>query len=619
MNYFFGTGADRRSKGSVSGAPPSGITSGSYIYTSANDGTYIRSDTSPITSPNESPRPGEGKSSSSTSRPKGDSLILGEERREAAYEYEQFEKQQKTQAKKQKTAVLSGALGAIGGFFLGGPPGAIAGAALASAGSSYTMVSQTRKNSDHTLQSSITWRRTYRDPLLVEPPNERRIKFLFKWAQLRLEEGGNEESILLMFDEVISHVEPWVARAKMPEQTKEARNMISLFGKFMDIPKVCEFFLVANSTWLAAWELNERDADDAHYRFVHILPLLVEMRNIVQPDGHERASLRESSGLVGVQTSEALDSLHEWVEETLNRASVRKFIKDHIVGLEQRPLPVSRKISSLSESEDDCGRMELPPEGAEDEMELAGESDEFFDVVEGGPMRSESMIFGEYQRSRHVPNEQHVWDESDNEWKVRSATYLQNKVKSISPPSLAVLLAVDIAHSGGKDIVEMTKQSNSAYEYIRTSGNTNFLLVVNWRCPPMHCVNVFDVAEQDASLQHFLKMSTEERNGRLKVIPHCVEGPWLARTAIGSTPVIIGKKIEIRYFDGPDFLEISINVFSSAAARRMMNLVCSTSKKMVIDVALLIEAQSTTELPERILGSFRVVRTDITRMRDLQD
>jgi hypothetical protein len=81
--------------------------------------------------------------------------------------------------------------------------------------------------------------------------------------------------------------------------------------------------------------------------------------------------------------------------------------------------------------------------------------------------------------------------------------------------------------------------------------------------------------------------------------------------------VIIGKKLETEFFSGPDFLEISINVFSSSAAKKMMSVVCSACKKMVIDVAIVLEGQTPEELPERVIGSFRVIRTDINRLRPL--
>jgi hypothetical protein len=33
------------------------------------------------------------------------------------------------------------------------------------------------------------------------------------------------------------------------------------------------------------------------------------------------------------------------------------------------------------------------------------------------------------------------------------------------------------------------------------------------------------------------------QNHSLKVIPRCVEGPWMVKAAVGSTPAIMGTKI----------------------------------------------------------------------------
>eukprot|EP00397_Hematodinium_sp_SG-2012_P052691 GEMP01062461.1.p1 GENE.GEMP01062461.1~~GEMP01062461.1.p1 ORF type:complete len:373 (+),score=69.44 GEMP01062461.1:221-1339(+) len=309
------------------------------------------------------------------------------------------------------------------------------------------------------------------------------------------------------------------------------------------------------------------------------------------------------------------------VDDTLDRTSVRKFINTYKE--ERLGAPPSAPIEKKRSSAGGETAIELPPEGAEDEMDegtaLDYDSDEFFDAVEDPAMRSTSILLDDYQKSTGAPDEEHRWGDSDTDWQVRGKKYLKDKVKVSSAAPAATLLAVDLAHSGGADIQQMTAQPQSAYECTRQSGNTDFLIIVNWRCPPMHVVNVFGMKDphSDCLFQRFLKMDKDERNQRLKVVPFCPEGPWLARTAIGSTPVIIGNKIDTEYFDGPDYLEISINVFSSSAAKRMMNVVCGVAKKMVIDVALVIEGRREDELPERVLGAFRVIRSDITKMRQL--
>jgi hypothetical protein len=38
------------------------------------------------------------------------------------------------------------------------------------------------------------------------------------------------------------------------------------------------------------------------------------------------------------------------------------------------------------------------------------------------------------------------------------------------------------------------------------------------------------------------------RNRRLKLIPRVVVGPWLVRQVVGTTPVLLGQKVKVKYF-----------------------------------------------------------------------
>ena len=89
---------------------------------------------------------------------------------------------------------------------------------------------------------------------------------------------------------------------------------------------------------------------------------------------------------------------------------------------------------------------------------------------------------------------------------------------------------------------------------------------------------------------------------RLKVLPTVVDGPWLVRASVGQVPTIIGKKLATTYVQGPDFLECSIDVFSSSAAKAVLGVCLNGARKMTMDVGFVVEAQTEEELPEEFIG-----------------
>lgn len=141
-------------------------------------------------------------------------------------------------------------------------------------------------------------------------------------------------------------------------------------------------------------------------------------------------------------------------------------------------------------------------------------------------------------------------------------------------------------------------------------GNPRICLVLYYQAPPGS--NVLDDGSAFAELMRdFLDGSDEFRNERFKLIPCIVEGPFIVRQAVGTTPAIIGKKLRQPYFSGPQYFELDVDIGSSAVANRVVGLVSGYTKKLVIDMGFLIEGQRADELPERLFGSARLVHLDM--------
>ena len=58
----------------------------------------------------------------------------------------------------------------------------------------------------------------------------------------------------------------------------------------------------------------------------------------------------------------------------------------------------------------------------------------------------------------------------------------------------------------------------------------------------------------------------EMRNERFKMIPRIVEGPYVVRAAVGNKPALLARKIDFKWFDGPNYLEADVDIASSRAS-----------------------------------------------------
>ena len=112
---------------------------------------------------------------------------------------------------------------------------------------------------------------------------------------------------------------------------------------------------------------------------------------------------------------------------------------------------------------------------------------------------------------------------------------------------------------------------------------------------------------------------TDFRNERFKLIPNIPEGPWVVKSAVGSTPVMLGKKVVQRYFRGDDYLEIDIHVGSSIIASNVVGLCRGYAQALVADCAVIIQGESPEELPERVLCCARLNHIDLSLRRRLLD
>ncbi len=108
------------------------------------------------------------------------------------------------------------------------------------------------------------------------------------------------------------------------------------------------------------------------------------------------------------------------------------------------------------------------------------------------------------------------------------------------------------------------------------------------------------------------------RTRRFKLLPMIVDGPWIVRKVIGSTPTLLAQKLTCRYFKRPGVFELDIDLHSSTIASNAVSLAKSHSKSIVVDMAVTIQGENEDELPESLVGAVRLDHLDLSLAEQLR-
>jgi len=219
-----------------------------------------------------------------------------------------------------------------------------------------------------------------------------------------------------------------------------------------------------------------------------------------------------------------------------------------------------------------------------------------------------------------------------NSFRVRGKSYKKDKLKINAGSSIGKLIAVDVVavdapvFSGFS--VHPTERMQLALERetrMKAKGLNSdlppFVFIVNISLPgPPYYHGVFYYAVDDMSSidgkdgtassklckEFFFGDSDEFRHKTFKLIPQIVEGNFLVRKAVGSTPAIMGSKLRQLYVRSERFLEVILDCGSSSVATGVIRLSLGYAKTLVVDMGFLIEGSDETTLPERIVGAVRI-------------
>ena len=223
------------------------------------------------------------------------------------------------------------------------------------------------------------------------------------------------------------------------------------------------------------------------------------------------------------------------------------------------------------------------------------------------------------------------WAEPDsNSFRVRGRLYKEDRKKINAGASIGRLVAVDVVQVDKPIYSGFTTHPNERVQKAlrkekllknKESDMPPFLFVVNIVLPgPPFYHGVFYYAIDDMSTidgsdgspssllckKFFFGDCDAFRDKTFKLIPQIVEGNFIVRKAVGSTPAIMGKKLKQSYVSTERSFEVVLDCGSSPVATGVIRLSLGYAKTLVVDMGFLFEGDDESHLPERLMGCARI-------------
>jgi len=219
-------------------------------------------------------------------------------------------------------------------------------------------------------------------------------------------------------------------------------------------------------------------------------------------------------------------------------------------------------------------------------------------------------------------NNTSCWSQTprDSIFRVRGINYLNDRIKLPSAPSVFPCRGVDVYLTDDPIRHISRHPAMLGGKLHSTDDDTNDTFVVNFLLPFANFVSYFSIPPIETMPKNvaavwtkFLAGDVEYRDARLKLLPVVIDGPWIVKKAVGTTPAVLGQKIPLQYYftkgDGgkrKGTYEVDVIISASKIAKTILNVVKGHAKRLIIALAFIIEAAEESELPETVLCSFQI-------------
>lgn len=211
---------------------------------------------------------------------------------------------------------------------------------------------------------------------------------------------------------------------------------------------------------------------------------------------------------------------------------------------------------------------------------------------------------------------------------VRGPEYFSTRVKVPAGEYLLKPIGFDWIKSSTKIGEVLNDPNNRVRKVIEDEfpeGNKPFVWAFNLQVPSKDnysAVAYFASVEpipEGSLMDQFLKGDDGFRNFRLKLIANIVKGPWIVRKAVGEQAIcLIGRALSCKYCLAENFLEVDVDIGSSMVASAIVHLAIGYITTLTVDLAFLIESQTESELPERILGAVRFSELNLASAQPIE-
>lgn len=260
-------------------------------------------------------------------------------------------------------------------------------------------------------------------------------------------------------------------------------------------------------------------------------------------------------------------------------------------------------VQSTSSTDEDLGDVE-----SEDE-----------DIVEGLPIVADPFTSKLSSPLPRYPDNggTSCWSKPpDNIFRVRSATYLQDRVKTASGQAPFHCRGVDVWLT---DNPERHIARHRSVLGGRLGDEDTFL--VNFLLPFGNFVSYYGIPpiehfpdKLSKVWTNFIDGDQQYRDARLKLLPVVVEGPWIVKAAVGpgTSPALLGKAIPLQYYfrhpsEGKKGVyEVDVIITASSIAKGILSVVKGHTKALTIAFGFIIEAADEDELPETVLCNSQI-------------
>ncbi|OVA13038.1 protein of unknown function DUF1336 [Macleaya cordata] len=237
----------------------------------------------------------------------------------------------------------------------------------------------------------------------------------------------------------------------------------------------------------------------------------------------------------------------------------------------------------------------------------------------------EEVINGGSLKHVDLHNGSNGWASPPGElFALRSKNFFTKKQKSPSGDWLLKPAGVDWLRSASKLDNVLSRSDNRVMNSLRKSQSLgkslkSFIFAVNLQVPGRENHSaVFYFATDDpipigSLFYRFVHGDDTFRNQRFKIVNRIVKGPWIVKTAVGNyAACLLGKALTCNYYRGENYLEIDVDIGSSALASAILHLALGYVTAVTIDMGFLVEAQNEEDLPERLLGAVRISHMEMS-------